>query len=243
VELVCVGEEADGPEPWRSDFRLVASPTPGTRFYLRFDAGILRLCRCDDERGVFVRPEEIAWRRQGDFLLGRACGIRQGQQLNVLDATAGLGLDGLALADRGARVLLVERNRALWAMLANLIQRVGFAAGALPDSAGPQVLLQLGDSRRVLTAETGFRVDVVYLDPMFPARTKSALPGKRMQYLAELLRDEEPFDPGLIDLARRRAISRVVVKRRLKDDAVVAPDWQIRGRAVRYDVYRAAGSG
>ena len=81
--------------------------------------------------------------------------------------------------------------------------------------------------------------DVIYFDPMFPVRGKTALPGKRMQYLAGLLGDDPPFTGSLVELGRRQARSRVVVKRRSKDPVIARPDWQITGRTVRYDVYRA----
>ena len=80
--------------------------------------------------------------------------------------------------------------------------------------------------------------DVIYFDPMFPPRRKSALPGKRMQYLGELLGEGEAFDTGLIPKALQRARSRVVLKRRLKDPVTLRPDWTLRGRSIRYDVYR-----
>ena len=204
-------------------------------FHLKYAGGCLSLHRTGDDRGVFVGAREIPQRLRGDFLLGRACGIGQAGQRNlsvpritILDATAGLGVDGLALARCGALVTLVEREPVLWALLQNLLSRIG----------GHEITLLLDDCHRVLEAADSF--DVVYFDPMFGHRAKSALPGKRMQYLAELLRNTEPFDESLIELAKNRARSRVVLKRRAKAPPVGKPDWTIKGRTVRYDVYRGA---
>jgi len=231
MALLCTIEELVAAGAWVNEFRVVHDEPFQGEFYLHFRAGVLRLCRNSDRRGVFVRPEEIVKRLKGDFLLGRACGIRRGIQLDILDATSGLGLDGLALASTGQRVVMVERERALWALLVNLLERID------PD----QAELVLDDCGRVLANTGRPSPDVVYFDPMFPPRSKSALPGKRMQYLIGLLAGMPPFDEGLIDLARTRARSRVVLKRRLKDRPIGRPDWAIKGRSVRYDVYRGSG--
>jgi 16S rRNA (guanine1516-N2)-methyltransferase len=195
-------------------------------FYLSFEAGVLKLCRHGDSRGIWVEEREIEQRLNGTFLLGRACGVDRGSRLQVLDATAGLGIDGLALSRRGAVVHLVEREPVLWALLKDFLRRLR----------EPDVMLTLSDSKRLLEGEGEY--DVVYFDPMFPHRRKSALPGKRMQYLGALLDNSTPFDMDVIPFAQSRARSRVVLKRRLKDPVVVPADWTVRGRTVRYDVYR-----
>jgi len=236
MELICSEDDLARERHWCSHFRVVSSLAGGpadSRFYLHYRDGVLALCRVDDPVGVFVRTDEIRRRLKGDFALGRACGIRRGHTLNILDATAGLGMDGLALALSGQHVVLVEREPVLWALLADLLARLSDVDASLI----------LGDSAEVLSTETEQHFDVVYIDPMFPARGKTALPGKRMQYLSELLAAARPFDDSLVELAREHAVSRVVLKRRLKDATVGIPDWQIKGRSIRYDVYRGrAGS-
>lgn len=224
-------ELAAGADAGSADALVGSRSGPGAgSFYLRSLAGVLMLCRIGDPHAVHVEPREIEQRLKGSQLLGRAVGTRRGQALEVLDATCGLGLDGLALARRGQRVTLVERHPLLWALATNLLRRAGI----------PSATLRLGNSRALLEdPKLGF--DVICIDPMFPARAKTALPGKRMQYLAELLRGEPDFDAKLIDLARHRARSRVVLKRRRRDPSVGQPDWTITGRSVRYDVYRGRG--
>ena len=214
-------------------FQIVRKPGGREPFHLAYEHGVLRLVKQGDRKGIWVEDGDIRRRLAGDFLLGRACGIRSGQRLSILDATAGMGLDGLALVRAGQSVHLLEREPALWALLGNLLERLALSA--------PDVRLSLKDSREELSQ--GGEYDVVYLDPMFPPRSKSALPGKRMQYLAELLGGGEPVDVHLIDSARDAARMRVVVKGRVKDAPPVTPDWSIRGRSVRYDVYRGLARG
>ena len=48
----------------------------------------------------------------------------------------------------------------------------------------------------------------------------------------------EPAMAGWIERAQRKALSRVVIKRRLKDPPLQPkPAWQLKGKTVRYDCY------
>ena len=196
---------------------------PESGFYLAFEEDVLCLHRAGDAHGVSIERSEIERRLSGPFMLGRACGL-PGPGLRLLDAMGGLGVDALALARRGVHVDVVEREPMLWALLVDLIRRTG-----------ARVTATLADSRELLLR--GMDYDVIFLDPMFPARRKKALPGKRMQYLGELLAEAAVFDPEIIPLAQQSARSRVVLKRRPKDPAILQPDWSLKGKTVRYDVY------
>ena len=198
-------------------------------FYLYYHDDRLMLCKAGDTRGVWVRLNDITRRLQGEFSLAKACGSKKGSTLDVLDVTAGLGIDALALRARGNRLTLTEREPILWALLSDLLRRADAA----------DVRLHHTDAKPILAEQASF--DVVYMDPMFPQRRKSALPNKRMQYLSELL--DEPVDENLADFvaqARRVARNRVVLKRRLRDPQVLVPDWQIRGKTIRYDIFRGS---
>ena len=85
--------------------------------------------------------------------------------------------------------------------------------------------------------------DVVYLDPMYPPKKKSALVKKEMRICRMLVGEDE--DAGeLLEIARRVARRRVVVKRLrhappLKANAAA----EYVGRTVRYDVYQPVKCG
>lgn len=199
--------------------------------HLRLADGELRLHRGHDRRGIGVDAGELARRRRGDLALARACGSAARGERLVVDATAGLGTDALALEARGFRVAMIEREPALWALLDSHLR----AAGLLG------VTLLLGDARDLLK-----RVDtpwegapaVVYVDTMFPASGKSALPGKRMQYLRQLFEGVADDASELLAVSLEVATERVVVKRRARDPVLAEPAWQIRASSIRYDVYR-----
>jgi 16S rRNA (guanine1516-N2)-methyltransferase len=192
--------------------------------FLRFSGDGLRLHHGADRKGLHIDGGEIERRLRGAFLLGRACG---GPGRSVLDATAGFGVDGLALAARGCVVTLVERNAALWALLDDYLRRESPA----------DVALLHADARTLGLEDLDAAPEVIYLDPMFPARGKGALPGKPMQYLRALELDGGDEGLELLGWALDLARDRVVLKRRRKDPLLADPSWQLKGSSVRYDVF------
>jgi 16S rRNA (guanine1516-N2)-methyltransferase len=205
------------------------------RFRLESTDGGLVLVRGGDRKGVALESRDLSRRlKQGRrLLLARACDARDG--VSVLDAMAGLGLDGLTLARLGCTVTLCERHPMVHDLLRDGAVRLA------PELVGTgAITIVHADASDLL--RSGARYDVVYFDPMFPPRSKSALPSKRSAYLADLVGCSGPLAP-LIELARECARLRVVVKRRRHDAPVIEPDFQLIGRSVRFDVYRAAAPG
>jgi 16S rRNA (guanine1516-N2)-methyltransferase len=177
-------------------------------------------------------------------LLGRAVGLGRRSRLRVLDATAGLGRDAFVLAGLGCDVLLCERD----AVIAELL-RSGLAiasqSGDIPLSGVAQRMrLYSGDARNLDTQRLA-GVDVICLDPMFPARRKSAAVKKDMALFHDLLRNFcEPQDAdALLQWALRQDVARVVVKRPAKAPPLAqrSPSHSICGKSVRYDVYVLRG--
>jgi 16S rRNA (guanine1516-N2)-methyltransferase len=180
-------------------------------------------------------------RRSGhNELLGKAVGIGKKPGLRVLDATAGLGRDSFVLADLGCQVLMCEREPVIATMLA-------WAKAAAADSgdawlAGVMARLTLheGDAREP-GAGTGQPIDVIYLDPMFPQRDKSAAVKKEMALFQLLLETGDAADDAdrLLLWALQRDVARVVVKRPPRAPCLAErqPSHSVAGKAVRYDVY------
>jgi 16S rRNA (guanine1516-N2)-methyltransferase len=205
-----------------------APPAEHAGFYLWAGNDHLELRRGRERSGAYVSLDELARRaaRGGELL--RACGAR-GERPRLLDAMAGWGVDGLVLAGRGFAVTMLERHPVLHALAGDLLRRSGLGG----------VTCRCADGFAALSEQPPY--DVAYLDPMFPARRKGALPGKRMQWLAELATpDARPLSQW-VEAAICGVRQRVVVKRRRTDAAVLPPDWRIVGTTVRYDVYRGRG--
>ena len=180
-------------------------------------------------------------RRSGTAeLLGRAVGRNRQRPLVILDATAGLGRDAFILAGLGHEVRLCERDP----VVAELLRAGLEAAARLPEDGLREIALRMslfpGDARQ--QGDVALRgADVIYLDPMFPARVKSAAVKKEMVLLQRMLGDA--WAPGeadaLLRWALEQGVARVVVKRpaRAPSLAGARPSHCIRGKSVRYDVY------
>lgn len=167
-------------------------------------------------------------------LLVRAAKIKGVDNPIAVDATAGFGHDSLLLAAAGFRVHLFERNPVIAALLRDALRR----AAEMPELAAIVSRMHFveGDSTEGLAA-LPFQPDVVYLDPMFPERTKSAAVKKKFQLLHHLERPCE--DPeSLLRLALETHPRKVVIKRPPKGPylADAKPSYSIAGKAVRYDV-------
>ena len=81
--------------------------------------------------------------------------------------------------------------------------------------------------------------DIIYLDPMFPESSGSALSGKPAQLL-KLLEGagNEEDNKALLELAIEKTKGRVVMKRPRKSDLLrEKPLFQVLGQSTRYDVY------
>ncbi len=171
--------------------------------------------------------------------LARAVGIRTGERPSVLDGTAGLGRDGFILACLGCNVQMVERNPVVFALLRDGLQRA-CAVPALREVVTDRISIHRADCTAALTAsaEAACPPDVVYLDPMFPARTKSAQVKKEMQALRVLVGDDADAN-ALLGLALGVAGDRVVVKRHRRAPPLrgPAPDMTVEGKRGRFDVY------
>ena len=168
-------------------------------------------------------------------LLAKAVGLHKFKSPRVVDVTAGLGQDSFILACLGCDVQMIERSPIIAALVADALQR------AQQDGAFAHLQLQLiaADSIRFLKtlAETDYP-DIIYLDPMFPSRSKSALVKKEMRVLRTVVGDDIDAD-ALFQLAMRIARRRVVVKRSRYAPllADLTPTLQYKGQSSRFDVY------
>jgi 16S rRNA (guanine1516-N2)-methyltransferase len=171
----------------------------------------------------------LSRRRQSGKLQGlvRACQPTTG--MRIVDATAGWGRDAALLASFGAHVIMIERHPIMAALLADALTR-------LPENT-LRMLLKCQDAFDYLqTLQADEYPDVIYLDPMHPARQKSALVKKEMQALQQLIGPQDDV-LALLNQACQIARKRVVVKWPQKIQPLLSPHHQIQGKTVRFDVY------
>jgi len=169
--------------------------------------------------------------------VARAIGVKQGRTAaRVLDLTAGLGRDAAVLAALGCEILALERNLAVFALLADALQRaLADAEGAL--RLGGRLRFERTDARDFLARGAAAEFDVIYLDPMHPDRAKSALVKQEMRLFRALVgADDDAGD--LLVAALASGAPRVVVKRPAQAAPLgPAPDAVIAGRTTRFDLY------
>jgi len=166
--------------------------------------------------------------RQGKAeLICKAVGLTQQKSFNIVDATAGLGQDAFILSCYGGKVQMIEQNP----LIALSLQ---------------QALIQLNKEHSMFNLQNGNAIEllkpseVIYLDPMYPHRQKSALSKKAMQIFQKLLKDQQTSADLLLNKARQVAMERVVVKRPAKGEFLAdqKPNFSYQSKNVRFDIYR-----
>lgn len=170
--------------------------------------------------------------------IARAVGLKGGANPSVLDPTAGLGRDAFVLACLGCTVQMVERSPLIAALL-----RDGLDRAVVDPQIGPLVTQRLS-----LTVAEGCaymeqlndeqRPEAVYLDPMYPQRSQTALVKKEMRILRQIV-DEDDDAPALLACALRCARNRVIVKRPRLAPVVEGPkpSMTLEAKNTRFDVY------
>jgi len=155
----------------------------------------------------------------------------------VLDTTAGLAHDAFILVHKGCNVLAVERSPVLMELIKDGIERTKSNKN-LHCMLNKRLELICPDACDVLKDPSlSDSFDVVYIDPMFPPKKKTALVKKEMRIVRSLVGDDKDSSE-LLDLAREVVAGHVVVKRMLHAPPLAPdPSRTLRGRTCRFDIY------
>lgn len=167
--------------------------------------------------------------------IAKAIGLKHGFCPSVLDATAGLGRDAFLLASLGCNVTMMERQTPVAALLDDGLQR-----GKLDADIGEWLTqrLQLINASSIDNMSKLDDIDVVYLDPMYPHREKSAAVKKEMRVFQTLV-GSDPDADDLLAKAIALAKYRVVVKRPNYAEPLAGkkPATSIKMKKNRFDIY------
>ena len=162
----------------------------------------------------------------------KACRPRPG--LRIVDATAGWGRDAALLASFGAEVIMVERQPVMAALLADALKHLDATVGVALNLS----LVSADAVSYLQSLAPADYPDVIYIDPMHPARQKSALVKKDMQVLQQLIgADLDAL--ALLQQALRFARQRVIVKWPQQLPPLLPTSHSIQGKTVRFDSYLA----
>ena len=155
------------------------------------------------------------------------------QAKTVVDVTAGWASDAVHLARCGLTVIAVEKNHLVVAMLM-------YAYGAcLDEQLKTRLEIVHADGAEYLRTMTN-SPDVVYLDPMYPPKSKSAAVKKPLAIL-QMLVGPAGNAAVLFEQAMSQARRRVVVKRPHHAPPIYPGKvGETRGKLVRFDIYKPA---
>lgn len=196
-------------------------------------------------------------------LIAKAIGMSKGYR-HVIDLTLGLAQDAWFLTELGAQVVGFERSPLVYLLVSDAQRRARtinrtkkhFLLSAYVNSLQllqkqvekPQTLTDfLGQylnnsiSDKVIDLDLWASVDwasaVLYLDPMFPEKNKTALPRKEMQIFRGWVgADADSLE--LLKLAMQLPVDRIVVKRPMRAEPLLDKvTHSFVGKTVRYDLY------
>lgn len=169
--------------------------------------------------------------------LAKAIGLKSGIKPTVIDATAGWARDAFVLASLGCQLTLLEQQPLLAALIEDGLYRAAHDTD-IAEIAARMAILNVNAVAYLTALSDADWPDVIYLDPMYPSRDKSALVKKDMQILHQLVGNDATGE-ALLTIALQRAKKRIVVKRPKGAPLLnnVKPVAEVTSKNTRYDIY------
>ncbi|MBE9568848.1 MAG: class I SAM-dependent methyltransferase, partial [Proteobacteria bacterium] len=200
-----------------------------------FDSELNTSISIDFTKGALAHRQQFGGGR--GQAIAKAIGLKSGITPTVLDTTAGLAGDAFVLATLGCPITMVERSPVLFRLIEDAINRAELSESF-------QHIMRQGfhiinaDANHFIAEQMqndDTRPDVIYIDPMYPERKKSALVKKDMQILQKL-HGEADNTAELLENALRYARKRVVVKRPSHAETLSerTPNTSIKSKKTRY---------
>ena len=170
--------------------------------------------------------------------LCRAVGLNKHPGLHIVDANGGFARDAFVMASFGARVTLLEQSTLLCEMIRHALKCAEAEADGDVAEIAARMKVVNTDSVDYLMQLPALATDVIYLDPMFPERRKSAAVKKDMQLL-HALAGPDTSAAQLLTVSLNKARRRVVVKRPVHADPISSErlTGEVRATHTRYDIY------
>lgn len=206
---------------------------------LFFDKNSLILAMSDNNELIKVSPDwqshqsRIVKAGKNSELLLKIAKLTN--DMTAVDGTAGFGIDGLILASTGASVTFIEQNPLLFLML--IAEKTKMSQHKNWQKLMNRIEIRFGNSGERLN-EIG-KVDLIYLDPMFPTNSYKSLVNKNMQVLHHFIMppsiDEEIH---LFNTAIHHC-DKLIIKRPISAPyfANISPVQSTNNEAIRFDKY------
>ncbi|SEL86063.1 16S rRNA (guanine1516-N2)-methyltransferase [Colwellia chukchiensis] len=245
VDSIDVAKAKRIAQQWQLDYIgdiAAAKNHPHLQFVLQVNLQRLELKKLDEPKlgaicvdfvdGATAHRRKFGGGRGQD--IAKAVGLKHGFTPHVLDATAGLGRDAFVLATLGCHVTMMERMPIVATLLEDGLARAQLST----DVNDITERMQLIHASSIADMNLAQQPDVIYLDPMYPHREKSAAVKKEMRVFQSLVGEDLDAD-HLLAPALALAKYRVVVKRPSYAPPLAgkAPSTSINMKKNRFDVY------
>lgn len=155
--------------------------------------------------------------------------------MQVIDGTAGFGVDGLILASTGASVVLIEQNPLLFLML--IAEKAKMSQNPNWQKLMQRLDIRYGDSGDII--QNMDKVNLIYLDPMFPNDSYKGAVNKNMQVLHSFVAAPTLAEElALFDIVSKQC-EKLIIKRPISapDFAKKSPNQSLHNDVIRFDKY------
>ena len=171
-------------------------------------------------------------RIEHESLIKKAIGKNKAQ-LKIFDATAGSLIDTIIFLKLGHKVVACEQSKILYRLLNDAILRAKKEYDFFDN-------LSFINSDSAVIIDSYLDSDIFYFDPMFEEVKQNTKRSGTLQKIGNILSFEKLEDTSaqIFDHMLKKKYKKVIVKRPIKSNPLYEKiNYQVKGKAIRYDVY------
>ena len=171
-------------------------------------------------------------RIEHESLIKKAIGKNK-VQLKIFDATAGSLIDTIIFLKLGHKVVACEQSKILFRLLNDAILRAKKEYDFFDN-------LSFINSDSAVIIDSYLDSDIFYFDPMFEEVKQNIKRSGTLQKIGNVLSFEKLEDTSaqIFDHLLKKKYKKVIVKRPIKSNPLYEKiNYQVKGKAIRYDVY------
>jgi 16S rRNA (guanine1516-N2)-methyltransferase len=219
------------------DVNVVTKTPINEPFFIFKQNGLNFIFNSDNSKSLHVDflKGSMGWRlKRSDHekLLKKTLGRNNGP-LSIFDGTAGLLSDTLIFLALGHRVIACEQSKILFLLISDALKRARVQLPFIKN-------LKLLNGNSAECYKDYKKVDVIYLDPMYPEPKKNVLRSGNIALIKDILQIEMIEDCGdnIFFEFKENDYKKIVLKRPIKSDLLDNKfNYQIKGKSTRFDVY------
>ena len=171
-------------------------------------------------------------RIEHESLIKKAIGKNKAQ-LKIFDATAGSLIDTIIFLKLGHEVVACEQSKILYRLLDDAIFRAKMEYNFFEN-----LSFINSDSAKIIDSHSDS--DIFYFDPMFKDIKQNTKRSGTLQKIRNILSLEKLEDTSaqIFDHILKKKYKKIIVKRPIKSNSLYEKiNYQVKGKAIRYDVY------